>query len=75
MIQLTLHNGEDILVNWDNVSFATPSTSEETREVYTKIVFNGGDSAVGEVDVREAVSEITATLKGGGSKKTTPRRK
>ena len=63
MIQLTLHNSEDILINWDNVSFATPSTSEETREVYTKIAVNGGENSVGEVDVRESISEIVSHLK------------
>ena len=73
MIQLTLHNNEDILVNWDNVAFATPSTSEETREVYTKIVFSGSDVAVGEVDVKETISDIAAILKANG--KSTTRRK
>lgn len=59
MVQLTLHNGEDILINWDNVAFATPSQSEETRETFTKIMFTDGST---EVDVRETVREVASDL-------------
>jgi hypothetical protein len=82
-VKLTLHNGEEILVNWDCVAFATPSTNESTREVYTKIVFNTNG---GEVDVRETVEDISLSLstvtmgqaveeKDNKSKAKVPRRK
>jgi hypothetical protein len=75
-VKLTLHNGEDILVNWETVAFATPSTNEDTREVYTKLVFNSNG---GEVDVRESMGNVQ-TLLGDivvvdAKKKSTPRRK
>ena len=61
-VKLTLHNGEEILVNWESVAFATPSTNESTREVYTKIVFNGNG---GEVDIRETLEDVSLVLSKG----------
>ena len=58
-VKLTLHNGEDVLVNWDTVAFATPSTNEDTREVYTKLVFNTNG---GEVDVQETMANVISML-------------
>ena len=58
-VKLTLHNGEDVLVNWDTVAFATPSTNEDTREVYTKLVFNTNG---GEVDVQETMDNVVSML-------------
>ncbi|MAH46593.1 hypothetical protein CMI37_12250 [Candidatus Pacearchaeota archaeon] len=59
-VRLTLHNGEDVLVNWDTVAFATPSVAEQSRETFTKLVFTGNSSH--EVDVRETLDEVNGIL-------------
>ncbi len=74
-VRLTLHNGEDVLVNWDTVAFATPSVSETTRETFTILVFNGNSAH--EVDVRETLEEVNAVLINVGNdvKVTSPKKK
>lgn len=64
-VRLTLHNGEDVLINWESVAFATPSVSEQTRETFTKLVFTGNSSH--EVDVRENLDEVNSILLNVGS--------
>ena len=77
-VRLTLHNGEDVLINWESVAFATPSVSETTRETFTKLVFNG--SSAHEVDVRETLEEVNQVLVSSDSlcrkgEPTTPKKK
>lgn len=64
-VRLTLHNGKDVLINWDEVAFATPSVSETTREAFTKLVFSS--SSAHEVDVRETLDEVYAVLLNVGT--------
>jgi hypothetical protein len=70
-VRLTLHNGEDVLINWESVAFATPSVSDTTRETFTKLVFNS--STAHEVDVRETLEEVNAVLLNIGNEPVPPK--
>lgn len=55
IVKLTLHNGEEVLINWDSVAFATTAKSDNNGQVYTKLVF---DTNAGEIDVKEPLDQV-----------------